>query len=137
LEIARDLVMFLRRPGGQAQFSGLLAAQTSDHRPIQELQAWIVEHLTEHLSVTALAARCRMSPRHFARLFAAELGVTPARFVEQTRVEVARVLLQSTDSPLKEVACRSGFGSPDSMRRSFLRSLGVAPRNYSAHFHSR
>lgn len=137
LEIARDLVMFLRRPGGQAQFSGLLAAQTSGHRPIQELQAWIVEHLTGDLSVTAMAGRCHMSPRHFARVFVAELGVTPARFVEQTRVEVARVLLQSTGYPLKEVASRSGFGSPDSMRSSFLRTLGVAPRSYSAHFHRR
>jgi len=86
LEIARDLVMFLRRPGGQAQFSALLAAQTSDHWPIQELQAWIAGHLTSDLSVTALAARCRMSPRHFARLFAAGQGITPARFVEQARV---------------------------------------------------
>src|SRR5258708_2615622 len=127
LEIAPDLVMFLRRPGGQAQFSGLLAAQISDHRPIQELQAWIVEHLTEDLSVKVLAARCRMSARHFARVFVAGQGVPPARFVEQTRVEAARVLLQSTDYPLKEVASRSGFGSPDSMRRSFLRILRIAP----------
>jgi len=126
LEIARDLVMFLRRPGGQAQFSALLLAQTGDRRPIQELQGWIVEHLTGDLSVTALAAHCRMSPRHFARRFVAELGVTPARCVEQTRVEAARVLLQSTRYPLKEVASRSGFGSPDSMRRSFLRTLGAA-----------
>lgn len=135
LEIARDLVLFLRRTGGQAQFSNLLAAQSSDHRPIQELQTWMVEHLSENLSVAALAARCRMSPRHFARLFAAERGVTPARFVEQTRVEAARVLLESTEYPIKEVALRSGFGSPDSMRRSFVRILGVPPSAYSRHFH--
>jgi transcriptional regulator GlxA family with amidase domain len=134
LEIARDLVMFLRRPGGQAQFSGLLAAQASGHRPIQELQSWIVEHLSEDLSVAALAARCRMSPRHFARVFVAELGVTPAHFVEQARVEVARLLLQSSAGSLKEVASRSGFGGPDSMRRSFLRTVGVAPSDYSARF---
>ena len=135
LEIARDLVMFLRRSGGQAQFSSLLAAQASERRPIQELQNWMVEHLAENLSVDVMAARCRMSPRHFARVFTAEQGITPARFVEQTRVEAARVLLESTDFALKEVASESGFRSADSMRRSFLRVLGVAPSRYSRHFH--
>jgi transcriptional regulator GlxA family with amidase domain len=134
LEIARDLVMFLRRPGGQTQFSSLLAAQSSDRRPLQDLQAWIVEHLTADLGVTTLAARCRMSPRHFARLFVGELGVTPAHFVTRTRVTAARVLLQSTDYSMKEVASRCGFGGPDSMRRSFMRLLGVAPSDYSTHF---
>ena len=90
LEIARDLVIFLRRPGGQSQFSGLLAAQTSSRRPIEDLQAWIFENLTADLSVEVLAAQCGMSPRHFARVFASEKKVTPARFVEQTRVDAAR-----------------------------------------------
>ena len=134
LEIARDMVMFLRRTGGQGQFSSLLAAQSSDHRPIQELQAWMMEHLAEDLSVPVLAARCRMSPRHFARVFVTERGMTPARFVQQARVEAARVLLQSTDYSLKEAALRAGFQSADSMRRSFLRVLGVAPSSYSTHF---
>lgn len=134
LEIARDLVMFLRRSGGQAQFSSLLGVQTSARRPMQKLHAWMMEHLTGELSVSALAAYCRMSPRNFARVFAAEHGATPARFVEQTRVEAGRVLLQSTEYGVKEVASRTGFGSPDSMRRSFIRVLGVAPGNYAERF---
>lgn len=137
LEIARELVMFLRRSGGQAQFSSLLAAQAGERRPIQDLQDWMIAHLAEDLSVNVLAERCRMSPRHFARVFAAERGVTPARFVERIRVEGARVLLQSTDYSLKEVALRSGFQSADSMRRCFLRVLGVGPSSYSMHFSPR
>ncbi len=136
LEIARDLVLFLRRTGGQAQFSNLLEAQSRDHRPIQELQTWMMEHLGEDLSVKTLAARCRMSPRHFARTFGAVQGATPAKFVEHCRVEAARVLLDSTAYPLKDVASRCGFGSIDSMRRSFVRVLGVAPSSYSRHFGS-
>ncbi len=130
LQIARDMVMFFRRSGGQNQFSSLLSAQTRASRPIEELQAWVIEHLHADLNVPALAARCRMSPRNFARVFAVESGLTPARFVEQMRVEAARALLQTTRYSLKETASRCGFGSSDTMRRSFVRVLGVGPRNY-------
>jgi transcriptional regulator GlxA family with amidase domain len=130
LEIARDIVMFFRRSGGQNQFSSLLSAQTGASRPIEDLEAWVVEHLNGDLNVAALARRCRMSPRHFARVFVAERGLTPARFVDRMRVEAARALLQTTNYSLKETASRCGFSSTDTMRRSFVRVLGVGPRNY-------
>jgi transcriptional regulator GlxA family with amidase domain len=131
LEIARDLVIFLRRPGGQSQFSGLLAAQVSSRRPLEDLKAWILEHLSDELNVDMLARQCGMSPRHFARVFVMEKGITPARFVEQTRVEAARILLEGSKFGIKEVSVRSGFGSADSMRRSFVRVLGVTPGEYA------
>lgn len=134
LEIARDLVMFLRRPGGQSQFSALLATQASSRRPIEDLQAWVLDHLDENLSVEALASHSGMSPRHFARVFLADKGITPARFVEQTRVEAARILIQESRLTLKEVALKAGFGSADSMRRSFVRVLGVTPRDHADRF---
>jgi transcriptional regulator GlxA family with amidase domain len=134
LQIARDLVMFLHRLGGQSQFSGLLAAQASSRRPIEELQGWILDHLKDDLGVESLAERCGMSPRHFARVFAKEKGTTPARFVEQVRVEAARLLLEESQYGVKEVAARTGFGSSDSMRRSFLRVLSVTPAAYLERF---
>ncbi len=136
LEIARDLVVFMRRPGGQSQFSSLLAAQASSRRPIEDLQAWIVEHLRSDLGVETLAQRCGMSARHFARVFTTEKGITPARWVEQIRVDAARALLEGTRYGPKEVAARTGFGSADSMRRSFVRVLGVAPGEYARRFQS-
>jgi transcriptional regulator GlxA family with amidase domain len=134
LEIARDLVMFLRRPGGQSQFSTVLAAQVSSRRPIEDLQGWILAHLTGDLSVEKLAARCRMSARHFTRVFTAEKGVTPARFVEQARVESARILLETSGCGMKQAAAQSGFGSVDSLRRAFVRVLRVTPSEYARHF---
>ena len=121
LKIARDLVMFARRPGGQSQFSSVLAAQSSARRPIEDLHGWILDHLTGDLSVEALAHQCGMSPRHFARVFTAEKGVTPARFVEQARVDAARMLIEGSGYGMKEAAARAGFGSADSMRRAFSR----------------
>jgi transcriptional regulator GlxA family with amidase domain len=132
LDIARDLVIFLRRTGGQSQFSSLLSAQSSARRPIEDLAPWIFENLTADLSVASLAARCGMSPRQFARVFAAEKKTTPARFVERIRVDAARALLQTADGNMKEVATRCGFGSADSMRRSFLRTLGVTAGGFSS-----
>jgi len=137
LEIARDLVVFMQRPGGQSQFSSLLAAQASSYRPIEELQGWIVENLRGDLGVDVLAARCGMSARHFARVFTSEKGVTPARFVEQIRVDAARALLEATAYGPKEVAAQAGFGSADSMRRSFVRLLSVAPGEYARRFRAR
>ncbi len=121
LKIARDLVMFARRPGGQSQFSSVLAAQSSARRPIEDLHGWILDHLREDLSVEVLARHCGMSPRHFARVFTAEKGVTPARFVEQARVDAAQMLIEGSGYSLKEAAMRAGFGSADSMRRAFRR----------------
>ena len=128
--IAQDLVLFLRRAGGQSQFSGLLSAQASSRQPIEDLQSWALDHLREELSVETLAARCGMSPRHFARVFSKEKRVTPARFIEQLRVSAARVLLEDSAWSMKEVAMKTGFGSADSMRRSFVRVLGMSPKFY-------
>ena len=132
LDIARDLVIFLRRTGGQSQFSSLLSAQSSARRPLEDLPPWILENLTADLSVAALAGRCGMSPRQFARVFAAEKKTTPARLVERIRVDAARALLRTAGGNLKEVATQCGFGSADSMRRAFIRTLGVTAGRFSS-----
>jgi transcriptional regulator GlxA family with amidase domain len=134
MRIARHLVMFVRRPGGQSQFSAVLDLQAAERRPIRDLQAWIAEHLSGDLSVEALAARAHMSPRNFARVFRAEVGQTPARFVERVRVDAARRLLEESEVSLDRVARECGFGGADSMRRSFLRVLRVAPSAYRGRF---
>jgi transcriptional regulator GlxA family with amidase domain len=134
MEIARDLVVFMRRPAGQPQFSGLLSAQAGSRRPIEDLQAWVFEHLSEDLSIEVLAGRCGMSPRHFARVFTSEKMMTPARFIERTRVEAARALLDGSKAGLKEIASQCGFGSTDAMRRSFVRVFGGKPAGYLAKF---
>lgn len=131
-KIAQDLVMFLRRSGGQSQFSALLSAQACAHKPIEDLTAWMVDHLDQDLGVESLAERCSMSPRHFARVFAQEKGTTPARYVERLRVSTARALIQDSGIALKDAATRTGFGSTDSMRRAFRRVLAVNPRITSA-----
>jgi len=137
LEVARSLVLFARRPGGQAQFSAQLAAQAATHAPLQAIQAWIAEHPEADLSVGALAARAHMSPRSFARAFAREVGQTPAAYVESVRVEQARSRLEATDAPLATVARACGFGTPETMRRAFHRRLGVAPADYRMRFPTR
>jgi transcriptional regulator GlxA family with amidase domain len=134
LDVARHMVIFLRRPGSQAQFSVALSAQAAERRSLQELQAWIAENLAKDLSVEALAARAAMSARNFARVFARELGHTPARYVEQARVEAARTQLASTDDSVDQIAKRCGFSSAELMRRCFLRQFKVAPSEYRKHF---
>ena len=134
MRIARHLVMFVRRPGGQSQFSAALDLQAAERRPIRDLQAWIAGHPSGDLSVEALAARAHMSPRNFARVFRDEVGQTPARFVERVRVEAARRLLEESGAGLERVARECGFGGADSMRRSFLRVLRVAPSEYRGRF---
>jgi transcriptional regulator GlxA family with amidase domain len=134
LTIARHLVMFLRRPGNQAQFSATLAAQEPRREPLRELRRHIVEHPSEDLSVCALATRANMSPRHFARAFRAETGVTPARYVESVRLEAARRALEDTDVPVAAIATACGFGTAETMRRAFLRSLAVGPAEYRRRF---
>lgn len=129
--VARDLVMYLQRTGGQSQFSSFMAEPTAARRPIDDLQRWIPDHLTEDLSVDALADHCAMSARNFARVFAHETGVTPARFVEKMRILRARALLEDTGNNLESVAEECGFGSADSMRRAFVRSLALTPAQYT------
>jgi transcriptional regulator GlxA family with amidase domain len=129
-EAARELVLFLRRPGGQPQVSVSLASQASEMLSIRELQIWIAEHLATRLSVDELADRMAMSVRNFERVFTREVGTTPAQYVLQTRVEAARRLLERTDGGLKQVASATGFGSVDLMRRAFVRLLGITPRRY-------
>lgn len=134
LAVARQMVLFLKRPGGQSQFSAQLASPLASRPPLRDLQSWIHEHPASDLSVEALAARCGMSPRHFARVFARELGVTPARYVERARVETARQLLEGSGGSLEEVAAASGFGSAETLRRAFQRVLRVSPSSYRRAF---
>ena len=135
LAVARDLVLFIRRPGGQAQFSAGLAGQAASRPGIRDLQAWIADHLDHDLSVPALAERAFMSPRNFARVFAREVGLTPAAYVESLRLERARALLEASDEiQLEEVALRCGFGTVETLRRVFGRRLGVSPNAYRSRF---
>jgi transcriptional regulator GlxA family with amidase domain len=136
LQTARQLVVFLKRPGGQSQFSAQLAVQTAEREPIRELQAWIADHPAADCAVGALARRVAMSPRNFARVFTREVGMTPARFVETTRIEVACRRLEESADGVEVVATRSGFGTAESMRRTFLRTLGVSPSAYRGRFRS-
>jgi transcriptional regulator GlxA family with amidase domain len=134
MTIAREFVLFMRRPGGQSQFSTALAAQTADREPLRELQAWIVDNLNADLSVETLAHRAHMSARHFARVFTREVGQTPARYVELVRVEAAQRRLEESGDSLEEIAGHCGFGSVNSMRRSFLRVRGIPPSDYRKRF---
>jgi len=134
VEIARWLVLFLQRPGGQAQFSSHLSTQLAERRPLRELQSWIADHLDADLRVETLAERVAMSPRNFARFFGRETGMTPAAYVEVLRVERARQLLEEAGDPVDAVAAKCGFGTPETMRRAFARRVGVAPAQYRARF---
>jgi len=132
LAVARQLVVFLKRPGGQAQFSVTLALQHGDAR-FERLHAWIADNLCDDLSLASLARAAGMSERSFVRHYRRETGVTPARAVEQIRVEAARHMLE-LGGPVKRVAARCGFGSEETMRRSFLRLLGATPQAYRERF---
>ncbi|MEI6069673.1 MAG: helix-turn-helix domain-containing protein, partial [Methylococcaceae bacterium] len=126
-------VVFLKRPGGQSQFSAYLTSEAS--RPeLKDLQAWIMIHLAEDLRVEALADRMRMSPRNFARFFLAETGMTPAKFVELARIDAARHYLGSSKLSIEAVSEKSGFGDQERMRRAFIRQLGVNPQSYRERF---
>ncbi|SHF30945.1 GlxA family transcriptional regulator [Pedobacter caeni] len=130
LTIARYLVLYLRRPGNQSQFSNLLSQQLSSKKPIRDLQLWIADHLREDLNVEGLSGRLAMSPRNFARVFRLETGFTPARYIEKLRVESGRRFLEETGLSLEEIAGKCGFGSADTMRRAFLRHLDTSPSYY-------
>jgi transcriptional regulator GlxA family with amidase domain len=135
LTIARHLVLFLRRPGNQAQFSATLVSQQPEREPLREVQREVLEDAAGDHSVEAMAARAHMSPRHFARAFRAETGVTPARYVERVRLEAARRRLEDTGEPISTVAAACGFGTAETMRRAFMRTLDVPPAEYRRRFH--
>jgi transcriptional regulator GlxA family with amidase domain len=124
---AQQLVVYHRRPGGQSQFSALLEADRPDSR-FSPLLAWARERLNERLSVERLAERAAMSPRHFARAFAADTGMTPAKAVERLRLEAAREEIESGAAPIERVAAHTGFGDPERMRRAFLRAFCQPPQ---------
>lgn len=134
--IARQLVVFVQRPGGQTQFSAQLAAQRPSREPLRRLQSFIAEHPDADLSVPALASRVGMSERHFARVFRAETGSSPAAHVEAVRVEAARRLLETTADGLDRIARASGFGTIATMHRAFRRTVRVTPGEYRARFRS-
>jgi transcriptional regulator GlxA family with amidase domain len=134
LAVARHLVVFLRRPGNQAQFSAQLRAQSARREPLREVQHWISEHPGADLSVETLAARAGLSPRQFARAFTAETGVTPGRHVAAIRLEAARRMLEDSGSGVGQVARACGYGNPEAMRRAFVKALGVPPANYRTRF---
>src|SRR5205085_7122662 len=134
LTIARHLVMFLRRPGNQSQFSATLAGQTRGRSALGEVQREVVEDIAGQHTVDAMATRAHMSPRHFARAFRAETGMTPARYVERVRLEAARRRLEETGEPIGVVAEACGFGTAETMRRAFLRTLAVGPAEYRRRF---
>lgn len=134
LTIARHLVVFLRRPGNQAQFSAQLEAQTARREPLRDVQQFITEHPGGDLSVEALAARARLSPRHFSRAFQAETGVTPGRYVERVRVEHARRLLEDSREGVAQISRACGYGTPEALRRAFVKTLGQSPAEYRRRF---
>jgi transcriptional regulator GlxA family with amidase domain len=134
LDVARRLVMFLVRPGGQAQYSHMLSHQAVTSKPLRELQVWMMENLRENLTVDRLAERIGMSPRHFTRTCLRETKMNPGQFVDRMRVEAAQQMIDSSAMGLKEIADASGFQNADSMRRTFLRILGVTAGEYSRRF---
>jgi transcriptional regulator GlxA family with amidase domain len=136
LKIARFLIMFLVRPGGQAQYSHMLSHQAISSRPLRELQVWMLEHLREDLTIDPLAERIGMSARHFSRVCLRETGMNPGQFVDRMRVEAAQQIIDSSSRGLKEIAESCGFKSADAMRRTFLRVLGVTAAEYASRFKS-
>lgn len=134
LAVARELVLFLQRPGNQAQFSTLLQAQSAQNPELRELQGWMAQHLARDLSVPVLAERVAMSPRNFARVFARQVGETPARYVERLRVEAARRLLEKDGRRLEGIARATGFTNADVMRQAFQRHMQTTPERYRAAF---
>ncbi|WP_138380810.1 GlxA family transcriptional regulator [Luteithermobacter gelatinilyticus] len=134
LTVARHLVMFYKRPGGQSQFSSFLKAQTAETAPFRELCLYIAENPTDDLSVPALAQRLALGERTFIRHFTRHVGCSPGRFVEQARLEHSRRLLEDTFDSLEQVALKSGFSSAEILRRLYQRHLGISPREYRERF---
>jgi transcriptional regulator GlxA family with amidase domain len=134
LQVARNLVLYLRRPGGQSQFSAALSLQLTDRKPLLELEAWVLDNLQKPLTVPLLAQRLAMSPRNFARVFTKEMKTTPAKFVERLRVEAARRRLEESHNSMEMIADECGFGNVNSMRNVFQRTIKIAPGQYRRHF---
>jgi len=134
LNVARELVLYFRRVGGQSQFSAAMALQASDQKQIEEVRSWAVDNLTEDLRVAKLADKAKMSPRNFARVFQRDTGTTPARFIERLRVEAARRRLEESTDKLEKIANDCGLGSIQGLRRSFIRVLHVPPHEYRQRF---
>jgi transcriptional regulator GlxA family with amidase domain len=134
LWVARRLVVFLKRPGGQSQFSEALSAQTAASSPIDRIRLHILENPRANLRLAELAGVAGVSPRHLSRLFQAELGMNPAAYVESTRIDIARRLLEDSLAPIKRITYASGFRSTATLRRAFLRRIGVTPLEYRVRF---
>ena len=133
-DVARVLVVFLRRTGNQAQFSAQLETQVADRQPLRELQQYIADHPDADLSLSALAGRLHMSPRHLGRVFCQQVGTSPGRYVERIRLETARRRLEESDHSMEAVALAAGFGSTETMRRVFVSNLAVSPTDYRRRF---
>lgn len=134
LEVATEMVVYLKRPGGQSQFSSHLKSQKTAQPSIRELQNWILANLHEKLSIGVLAAKAHMSERNFTRVFHQEVGQSTLEFIEAARFERARQLLVSLDLPIKTIAARSGFANDEQMRRVFQRLAGISPKVYRERF---
>lgn len=134
MKVARHLVLFLRRPGGQSQFSAQLAAQTVKTDRFDDLLTFIVNNPHAELDVTSLAARMAMSPRNFARLFREQVGETPAKYVERARLDAARRRLEEDDEKVERVAAATGFGTAETLRRTMKRHMATTPEAYRATF---
>ena len=134
LQIARWLVMFVKRPGGQSQFSAHLAGQRPGTRRLREVATWVHDNLAADLRVETLADRACMSTRNFSRAFRREVGMTPGKYIEASRVQAARHALADTADGIDAVAARCGFGTAETMRRAFHRHLGIGPADYRARF---
>jgi transcriptional regulator GlxA family with amidase domain len=130
MKVAAQLVMFFKRPGGQMQFSRGGESLPAGRSALQEVQRFIAANPSSDHSVTSLAARSGLSPRHFARLFRSEVGVTPAAWVETARVAAARGMLENGRESPKQIAVRCGFANADTLRRAFVRHVGVTPAEY-------
>ena len=134
LNVAKRLVVFLQRAGGQSQFSPYLTRYAEASSPVAQVQQYVLGHLAENLSVETLAAVAKMSKRNFSRIFVRDTNVTPAEFVESARVDAARIMLENSTEPLKTIAWRCGLGNADHFRATFNRRLGITPQQYRLHF---
>ncbi|HTK00101.1 MAG TPA: GlxA family transcriptional regulator [Bordetella sp.] len=134
LNVAKRLVVFLQRAGGQSQFSPYLTPYAEASSPIAQVQQYVLGHLGDDLSIEVLAAVANMSKRNFSRIFVRDTHVTPAEFVERARVDAARVMLENSPEPLKTIAWRCGLGNADHFRITFKRRIGITPQQYRQHF---
>lgn len=134
LAVAQDLVIFLKRPGGQSQFSSNLVSQKTQNSAMRETQEWVLANLDQKMSVALMAERASMSTRHFTRIFTKEVGMCPSEFLDQSRIDQARRLLSGSTLPLKTVSFMSGFTSSDHMRLAFKKFLSVTPKEYRDRF---